>query len=98
LRKKYKEFLWDAKFRDVLEASVTNGGKPYYDYSVFKTKNNKHAVVIVNNDEKNGIEVSVKIKNSTAALVSATPENSSPQGCDGKVKIPAQSVVVIMEK
>jgi hypothetical protein len=98
LRKKYKEFLWDAEFQDILGASVTSDGKPYHNYSVFRTKNNKHAVVIVNNDENNEIEASVKLENSTAALVSATPENTALLECNGKARIPAQSVIVVMEK
>ena len=98
LRKKYKEFLWDGEFRDVLEASVLKEGKPYNDYSVFKTKNNKHAVVIVNNDEKNTIEVTVKIDNTTSEMDIVTPDNQEPVRCNGKIAIPPTSVVVVIEK
>ena len=99
LRKLYKEFLWDGEFRDLLDAKVTRDGKEFNDYSVFKhVKENKRAVVIVNNDIEKEVEISVKIENSDLPMVYVTLENATPVACNGKVKIPAQSTVVIMEK
>ena len=99
LRKMYKDYLWDGEFRDVLEASVTSNGKPFDTYSVFHhATENKHAVVIVNNDKNNEVEVEVKIDNSTLPLVYVSPENTNPKETTGKIKIAPLSVVVVMEK
>jgi len=36
LRRRYKDYLWDAKFRDDQAAAVTVEGKPFHDFSVFR--------------------------------------------------------------
>lgn len=46
LRQRYREYLWDAEFRDTVGATVTADGS--HRYSVFVTKNGKRAVVVVN--------------------------------------------------
>ena len=61
-------------------------------------KENKHAVVIVNNKIEKEIEISVKIDNSSLPMVYVTPENTTPVAFNGKAKIPAQSALVLMEK
>lgn len=96
LRRKYKEYLWDAEFRDTLEASVTQDGKPYADYSVFRTSSGKHAVVLVN-DEHHPVQVTVKAEGAQN-YVSASPESPNEQPATGEVSIPARSAVVLMQK
>jgi len=98
LREKYKEYLWDGEFRDVLGAKVTSDGKPFDSYSVFKhSTDSKHAVVITNNEKKE-IEVVVKIDNYNNKMVYVSPENMNEHSFDNKVKIPPLSVVIVMEK
>jgi hypothetical protein len=96
LRKKYREYLWDAEFRDTLEASVTEDGKPYLDYSVFHTSSGKHAVVLVN-DERHAINVTVKM-DGPQNYVSASPESPMTKPATGSVSVPSRSAVVLMQK
>ena len=98
LRRRYKEFLWDGEFRDVLEATVKQVGEAHKDFSVFRSKAGKRAVVICNNDEKKTIEVEVILDGPSRPLVSVTPENPEPEPCKGKLTIPPWSAVVVMEQ
>jgi hypothetical protein len=98
LRRRHKEFLWDGEFRDVLEATVKQAGEAYKEYSVFRSKTGKRAVVICNNDEKKNLELEVTLDGSNRPLVSATPETPEPEPCQGKVAIPPRSAVVVMEQ
>ena len=98
LRRKYKSYLWDGEFRDVLEATVILEEKSHPDYSVFRGKEGKRAVVICNNDEKQPIELQVTLDESNTPLMSVTPENPEPILYHGKVTVPALSVVVVLEQ
>ena len=96
LRRKYKKYLWDAEFRDTLEASVTQDGKPYPHYSVFRTSSGKHAVVLINDGQ---YPVHVRVKADGAQnYVSASPESPIEQPATGSVSIPARSAVVLMQQ
>jgi hypothetical protein len=95
LRKKYKEYLWDAEFRDTVGASVTSDGSSRY--AVFITAGGKRAVVVVNTDSKNAITASVELPNH-GALTVATPEQPDARPTSGTLKIPARSVAVVMEQ
>jgi hypothetical protein len=99
LRRTYSDYLWHGEFRDTLGASVTKGNERYGLYSVFiNHRNNKRAVVVVNGDFKNDIEVAVDLPESKN-LVIVTPENQKEQIYKGKrLKIPANSAVVLIEK
>ena len=58
LRRSYKAYLWDAEFRDTLGATVTVGGKPHSQYTVFvKQGSNQRAIAIANpsNTEANPV-------------------------------------------
>jgi hypothetical protein len=46
LRRRYREFLWDAEFHDTLGATLTANSQ--YRYSIFVAKSGKRAVVVVN--------------------------------------------------
>jgi Domain of unknown function (DUF6259)/Glycosyl hydrolase family 30 beta sandwich domain len=96
LRRKYKEYLWDAEFRDTLGASVTSdGGRSRY--SVFVTPAGKRAVVVVNGESANAITAAVSLQN-PGRLVTATPEQLEAQPSSGTLRIPARSVAVLMEQ
>ncbi len=96
LRRKYKEYLWDAEFRDTLEASVTQDGKPYRDYSVFRTSSGKHAVVLVN-EKRHPLNVTVRM-DGAQDYVSASPARPVARASTGSVSVPARSAVVMMQK
>ncbi len=95
LRREYREYLWDAEFRDTLEATVTQDGKPYHDYSVFRTATGKHSVVLVN-DEQHPVHVTIKMDGSQS-YVSASPESPVARPATSDVSIPSRSTIVLMQ-
>jgi len=95
LRRKYKEYLWDAEFRDTLGASVTANGSSRY--SVFNTTGGKRALVVVNMEYSKAITARVDLPN-PGKLVVATPEHPGAKVTDGTLKIPARSAAVVMER
>ncbi len=100
LRRTYSNYLWHGEFRDTLGATVKRGKERYGLYSVFiNHQNNKRAVVVVNGDFKNEVEVAVDLPN-TKNTVWVTPENQKekPYIKGTKLKIPANGAVVIIEK
>lgn len=97
LRRKYKSWVWDAEFRDVLGASVTSDGN--HRYSVFQTKEGKKAVVVANFEKDRGIHVNVRLDGKEHQQFNVvTPDNLDATYSEGEVDIPARSVAVLMEK
>lgn len=95
LRRKYKEYLWDAEFRDTLGADVTADGT--VRHTVFVTPDGKRAVVVVNQELSKPITATVKLPN-PGKLVVATPENPDAVPTDGTLQIPARSAAIVMEQ
>ena len=94
LRRQYKEWLWDADFRDTLGATVTSDGP--HRYSVFVTKSGKRAVVIVNTHPQKDLTAQVTLPN-LGKLVIATPEDPTARDASPTVQVPARSAAVLME-
>ena len=94
LRRRYKDYLWDAQFRDTIGASVTADGA--FRYSVFVSPIGKRAVVVVNTDSK-AIAVTVNIPDA-GNLVVATPDDSAARPTTGAIQIPARCAAVVMEQ
>ena len=98
LRKKYKEYLWDAGCRDVIGAKVTVAGKPHALYSVFvQPRTGKRAVAIANADPSKKIQAVLKLDGKTGKLFMASPEKPVAKILKGKITIPPRSAAVIME-
>ncbi|HEV2323913.1 MAG TPA: DUF6259 domain-containing protein [Terracidiphilus sp.] len=95
LRRKYREYLWDAEFRDTLGASVEADGS--HQYTVFRTKAGKRTVVIINRESRKGIKAKLDLPNA-GRLVAATPEEPEAKAASATLQIPARSVVVVMEQ
>ncbi|MDE3057891.1 MAG: hypothetical protein KGJ59_08035 [Bacteroidota bacterium] len=95
LRRKYKEYLWDADFQDTKGADVNADGK--IRYSVFVTKSGKRAVVVANLEEKKLVTAKVEIPKH-GKLVVVSQEDQNEHATTGTVKIPALSAAVIIEK
>ena len=95
LRRKYKDYLWDAEFRDTLGANVTADG--IVRHTVFVTASGKRAVVVVNQELSKAITATVKLPNA-GKLVVATPEQPDDVPTDGTLQIPARSAAVVMEQ
>ncbi|HEY2081285.1 MAG TPA: DUF6259 domain-containing protein, partial [Verrucomicrobiae bacterium] len=88
LRRKYKDYLWDATFRDTLGANVTSDGNSRY--SVFVTATGKRAVVVVNMEFSKAITAKIELPN-PGKLVVATPEHPGARPTGGTLEIPARS-------
>jgi hypothetical protein len=95
LRRKYREFLWDAEFRDTMGAEVTSDGS--HRYTVYRTAAGKRAVVIISWEKKTTITATLNLPNA-GSLVMATPEQPEAQTVNGAVRIPPRSAVVVMEQ
>jgi hypothetical protein len=95
LRRKYKDYLWNAEFRDTLGADVKANGA--VRHSVFVAKNGKRAVVMVNMEGNKNIEAELNMDN-PGKLMAASPENPESQTFLKKITIPARSAVVVMEQ
>jgi hypothetical protein len=96
LRRKYRDYLWDAEFHDTLGAEVTStDGSPRH--SVFVARSGKRAVVVVNLQSGKAMSVQVDLPNA-GRLMAVTPEQPEMQPFSGRVTIPARSAAVILEQ
>jgi hypothetical protein len=95
-RRKYKDYLWSAEFRDNQDASVSVDGKPYPDFSTFRQKDGTRAVVIVNQG-RNPISAAVDPGPSSKRMNWASPDEPALHPLDGPVSVPARSAVVVFE-
>jgi hypothetical protein len=93
-RRKYRKFLWDAEFRDTLDATASADG--VFRYSVYVAEDRKRAVVVMNLEQSKPITVKIAVPGTTNFLV-ATPENQDAQPNDGSLTVPARSAVIFME-
>jgi len=95
LRKKYSDFIWNGEYQDQLGATVT--GKNI-SYAVYKNKDGRKAVIIINNRKDDITKATVSIEGSSKTLAVASPENPEEKAYTGSVSIDPLSVVVVMEK
>jgi hypothetical protein len=99
LRRRYRDYLWDAEFRDTLGARVQVAGAPYKDYSVFLRKDGRRAVVVVNDRASGSIDAMVSLDKSAGNVFRcATPESPDAAECPAKLSVPPRSAVVLMER
>ncbi len=93
LRTRYKEYLWDAEFRDTLGATVSSDGTTRH--SVFVTVSGKRAVVVVNNSRRS-IHATVHLPH-PGKLAVVSPERPDRVPSSGALDLPARSAAVLME-
>ncbi len=101
LRRRYREFLWDAEFCHTLGAAVAKGNAPMdeYGYSVLRHRQTgKRAVVVVNRDAGRAMEIAVKLDAPAADMVMVTPERPAAVESQGAAEIPPLSAAIFMEK
>jgi hypothetical protein len=94
LRRRYKDRIWSAEFRDTLGANVTADGA--HRYSVFVSGSGKRSVIVVNQERKHAISVKVDLPNPGKFML-VTPEDPDERPSSGAIRIPARSAVVLME-
>ncbi len=98
LRRRYREWLWDAEFRDTLGATVTANGKPHETYTVFQHEGGRRAVVVANMSDTDGIDIEIGFAPpQPAEFVVITIEDMEGQPSNGKLRLPPASAVVAME-
>ena len=97
LRRTYKAYLWDGDFRDTLGASVTVGGKPHSQYTVFvKQGTGQRALAIANPSNSDELRCEVSLSDSRQLSV-VSPDELTPQEFAGQLRIPKESAVVLLE-
>ena len=94
LRRKFREYLWDADFRDTLGAEVKAAGD--HRHTVFVAKSGKRAVVLVNLEQAKAISVSVALPNARRLAV-VTPERPDSEPASGNFRMPPRSAAVLLE-
>ena len=98
LRRRYKDRIWSAEFRDTQGASVTANGKPHDTYTVFRSNNGLRAVVLANMSDTDPIVCDLTLdppaKNT---LRYVTPEQPNPQPWPGKLELAPGSAAVVLE-
>jgi hypothetical protein len=97
LRRRYKEYVWDAEFRDTLGAKVEVGGARYGSYSVYLRKDRLRAVVIANDKRNEPIHAMVTLEGAARHLTCASPEQPDAITCSPEVTVAARSALVMME-
>jgi hypothetical protein len=97
LRRKYREWLWEAEFRDTLGAKVTAGGTPLHTYTVFQRQDGRRAVVFANMSDTDRVVCEVTLDHAgTADLKWVSPEQPDPSPWPGKLELaPGMAAVVI---
>jgi len=94
LRRRYKDQLWDAEFRDTLGATVSADG--FHRYTVFVGANGKRSVIVANEERAKPITATVNLPN-PGTLVTVTPEQPETEPTFGTLQIAARSAAVVME-
>lgn len=98
LRRKYRDFVWNAEFRDSLGAQVTVDGRHFPDYSVFLRKNGRRAVVLVNDKKDRTIQAVVKLSTPAGtSLLCASPEQPDAVACGPQIRVGPRSAVLVMQ-
>jgi hypothetical protein len=98
LRRKYREWIWDAEFCDTIGARVTANGAPLDTYSVFRRKNGLRAVAVANMSDTEPIVCRVELDNQrSASLHWVSPEKPEPNPWLGKLEMAPGSAAVILE-
>jgi hypothetical protein len=97
LRRRYREWLWEAEFRDTLGAKVTAGGTPLDTYAVFQRQDGRRAVVFANMSDTDRVVCEVTLDHAgTADLKWVSPEQPDPSPWPGKLELaPGMAAVVI---
>jgi hypothetical protein len=97
-RTKYREWLWDAEFRDNQDATVLLSGRRYERFSVFLRADGKRSAAVVNTGAQ-AATVHVQFHGApSGALAWTSPDDPSLHSATGEVPIAARSAVVVLEE
>jgi hypothetical protein len=97
-RRKYRDWVWDAEFRDILGAKVLADGKPHGAYTVFRRKDGLRGVAIANMSDTDPIVCAVDIENfKSSKLNYASPEATELKPWPGRVELAPGFAVLVLE-
>ena len=100
LRRRYREWLWDAEFRDTLGAKVTVAGKPHDAYSVFRRSDGRSAIVAANMSHTAKIVCDYAFDSphsSEVQFVSVENPDPKPAGSATQFELAPGSAMVVLE-
>jgi len=98
LRRKYREWLWEAEFRDTLGARVTANGAPHDTYSVFRRDDGRRAIAIANMSDTEAIVCGAALDSPQSAILHrVSPGQPEPLPCQDKLELAPGSVAVLLE-
>jgi len=98
LRRKYRDWIWDAEFRDTRGASVTANGAPLTTYAVYHRKEGRRAVAFANMSDTEKMVCTVALDNPKSAnLKWVSPEHPEPSPWTGQLELAPGSVAVLLE-
>ncbi len=97
-RRKYRDWVWDAEFRDILGARVLSNGKPHDAYTVFRRKDGLRGVVIANMGDTDPIVCEVDIESSKSSKLNyASPEATELKPWPGRMELAPGFAVLVLE-
>lgn len=98
LRRRYREWLWDAEFRDTLGAQVTANGALAATYAVFRRSDGRRAVAFANMSDTETAACAVSLESpSRPDLHWISPELPDPQPWPGKLELSPGAVAIVIE-
>jgi hypothetical protein len=98
LRRRYREWLWDAEFRDTIGAKVTRNGEMHDTYTVFRRRDGLHAVAFVNMSDTEPIVCEVTLDQPKSARMRwVSAEQPEAQPWLGKLELGPGSAAVVLE-
>jgi hypothetical protein len=98
LRRRYRDWIWDAEFRDTLGAKVIAGGTSFGSYAVYFRKDGRRAVVLANMSDTEPAVCEVFLDRArTAKLNWVSPEQPEPKPWPGKLELVPGAAAVVLE-
>jgi hypothetical protein len=98
LRRRYREWIWDAEFQDTRGATVSANGKPLSTYTVYRRADGLRAVAFANMSDTDSIVAEVFLDHPRSShLKCVTPEQPDEKPWPGKLDMAPGSVAVVLE-
>jgi hypothetical protein len=98
LRRRHRDWIWDAEFRDTIGAQVRANGEALSTFTVFQRKDGLRAVVFANMREDAPLVCEVSLLNpATKDLHWISPESPDPKPWPGRLELAPGSVAVLLE-
>jgi hypothetical protein len=95
LRRRYKQYLWDAEYQGNVGARV--GADGACRYAVYRTPAGKRGVVVINLEQRKAITATIKVPGA-GEVTFASPEDTIARPASPTLRIPARSAIVVMEQ